>query len=107
MPSAIDTGSRLAISESESIRSRNAVSDAVCRGFSRRRSMAVTIFCHKEFDSTSDCSPTSSGGPSSSGMPLTFNCSSASITPLPIPRVGTLMMRRSAMSSRGLRISLR
>ena len=51
-------------------------------------------------------SPASSGGAPTSGAEVSTR-SSASMTPLPMPRGGTLMTRRSATSSCGFSTSFR
>jgi hypothetical protein len=106
LPIAIDTDSWRAISVSLTIRSRNAVSDAAARPGKARRSSPRTSRAHSELADSAGLRPAASSGRASRNESSSSagSWSTASMTPLPMPRAGTLITRRRLTSSCGLMI---
>jgi len=96
-PIAIDTVSVRAISVNVRIRSRNTVSEAVARPVNDPSPRPWTIRAQRELAERVGVSPALSNG--RSRAEIAEIPSTASITPLPIPRAGTLITRRKLTSS--------
>jgi hypothetical protein len=107
LPIAIETASFRATSARLVIRSRNTTSDAVALGVKRPSSMANTSRAQSDRAELTSCNPAASSGGASSITAVGLIACNESITPLPIPRAGTLMTRRRLTSSCGFMISLR
>ena len=77
------------------------------RAGSARSSIAKAILAHSDFDDEMLCNPAATSGGALSGNAVGSTASRASITPLPMPRAGSLATLLKLTSSCGLMISFR